>query len=83
MPWAISKQLKYSDSIAAAFIATLWAFALANLLYLPIADKLKAKHQDEGLCLEIITEGVMSLAMGDIPGHQNEAALLLDSTHEK
>ncbi len=33
----------------------------------PSADKLKAKHQDEGLCLEIITEGVMSLAMGDNP----------------
>jgi chemotaxis protein MotA len=54
-------------SIAGAFIATLWGVALANLIYLPISDKLKAKHQDEGLCLEIITEGVMSLAMGDNP----------------
>ncbi|OPX98255.1 MAG: Chemotaxis protein PomA [Syntrophorhabdus sp. PtaB.Bin006] len=56
-----------AKSIAAAFIATLWGVALANLIYLPIADKLKVKHQDEALYLEIISEGVISLAMGDNP----------------
>lgn len=56
-----------ASAIAAAFIATLWGVALANLVYLPIGDKLKAKHQDETLCLEIIMEGVLSLAMGDNP----------------
>lgn len=56
-----------ASAIAAAFIATLWGVALANLVYLPIGDKLKSKHQDETLCLEIITEGVLSLAMGDNP----------------
>ncbi|MBA4416590.1 MAG: motility protein A [Syntrophus sp. (in: bacteria)] len=56
-----------ASSIASAFIATLWGVALANLIYLPIADKLKAKHQEEALHLEIISEGVVSLAMGDNP----------------
>ncbi len=56
-----------AKSIAAAFIATLWGVALANLVYLPISDKLKVKHQDEALYLEIISEGVISLAMGDNP----------------
>lgn len=56
-----------ASAIAAAFIATLWGVALANLVYLPIGDKLKAKHQDESLCLEIVTEGILSLAMGDNP----------------
>ena len=56
-----------AQSIATAFIATLWGVALANLIYLPIADKLKAKHQHEALYLEIISEGVISLAMGDNP----------------
>ncbi len=54
-------------SIASAFIATLWGVALANLIYLPVADKLKMKHQDEALYLELISEGVVSLAMGDNP----------------
>jgi len=56
-----------AQSIATAFVATLWGVALANLIYLPIADKLKAKHQHEALYLEIISEGVISLAMGDNP----------------
>lgn len=63
----IESSSNIASSIAGAFIATLWGVALANLIYLPISDKLKAKHQDETLCLEIITEGVMSLAMGDNP----------------
>ena len=54
-------------AIASAFIATLWGVAMANLIYLPISDKLKHKHQNEALYLEIITEGVISLAMGDNP----------------
>ena len=56
-----------ASAIAGAFIATLWGVALANLIYLPIADKLKAKHQDEAIYLEIISEGIVSLAMGDNP----------------
>lgn len=56
-----------ASAIAGAFIATLWGVALANLVYLPISDKLKHKHQDEALYLELIAEGVISLAMGDNP----------------
>ncbi len=56
-----------ASAIASAFIATLWGVAMANLIYLPISDKLKHKHQSEALYLEIITEGVISLAMGDNP----------------
>ena len=56
-----------ASAIASAFIATLWGVAMANLIYLPISDKLKAKHQDEAIYLEIISEGIVSLAMGDNP----------------
>lgn len=56
-----------ASAIASAFIATLWGVAMANLIYLPLSDKLKYKHQDEALYLEIITEGAISLAMGDNP----------------
>ncbi len=56
-----------ASAIASAFIATLWGVSLANLIYLPISDKLRARHQDEAIYLEIISEGVVSLAMGDNP----------------
>lgn len=56
-----------ASAIASAFIATLWGVSLANLVYLPLSDKLKHKHQNEALYLEIIMEGAISLAMGDNP----------------
>jgi chemotaxis protein MotA len=56
-----------ASAIASAFIATLWGVSMANLIYLPLSDKLKTKHQDEALYLQIISEGVISLAMGDNP----------------
>lgn len=56
-----------ASSIASAFVATLWGVAMANLVYLPISDKLKAKHEEEFLHLELIKEGVISLTLGENP----------------
>jgi chemotaxis protein MotA len=54
-------------SIASAFIATLWGIFSANLLWLPIADKLKQCHQDEKHMMEVSLEGVMAIQSGEIP----------------
>jgi len=54
-------------SIAAAFIATLYGVVLANLVYLPIASKLKFKLKDEKLEKQLIIEGVVSLNAGESP----------------
>ena len=40
-------------SIASAFIATLWGIFSANLLWLPIADKLKQCHLEEKYMMEV------------------------------
>jgi chemotaxis protein MotA len=56
-----------AGSIASAFIATLWGVGAANLVYLPIADKLKLKHEKEVELLEMITEGVLSIHAGENP----------------
>lgn len=58
---------KLASSIAGAFIATLWGVALANLIYLPLGDKLKHKHQGEELIHQLILEGVLSIQMGENP----------------
>ncbi|MBD3169659.1 MAG: motility protein A [candidate division Zixibacteria bacterium] len=58
---------KMATSIAAAFIATLWGVALANLVYLPICDKLKRRHEDEVQSLNLIMEGVLGIQSGDNP----------------
>ncbi|MCB0751329.1 MAG: MotA/TolQ/ExbB proton channel family protein, partial [Ignavibacteriae bacterium] len=54
-------------SIASAFIATLWGIFSANLLWLPIADKLKQCHQEEKYMMEVSLEGVMAIQSGEIP----------------
>jgi len=58
---------RMAASIAAAFIATLWGVGLANLFYLPIADKLKFRHDEEMLSLGLIMEGAVSIQSGDNP----------------
>jgi chemotaxis protein MotA len=53
--------------IASAFIATLWGVFSANVIWLPIADRLKAIHAEEKILLEIIVEGVLAIQAGEVP----------------
>ncbi len=54
-------------SIAAAFIATLYGVSSANLIFLPLSNKLKVVSHEEVLVREIITEGILSIQAGDNP----------------
>jgi chemotaxis protein MotA len=54
-------------NIATAFIATLWGVFSANILWLPISDKLKKCHLEEKNMMEISLEGVLALQSGEIP----------------
>ncbi|MCP4633252.1 MAG: motility protein A [candidate division Zixibacteria bacterium] len=58
---------RMAASVATAFIATLWGVALANLVYLPICDKLRRRHEDEVSSLNLIMEGIVSIQSGDNP----------------
>ncbi|MEA3297534.1 MAG: MotA/TolQ/ExbB proton channel family protein, partial [candidate division Zixibacteria bacterium] len=50
-----------ASGIAIAFIATLWGVGLANLFFLPISDKLRMRHDEEIMHLELIMEGMIAL----------------------
>ncbi len=54
-------------SIAAAFIATLYGVCSANLLFLPLGNKLKAISHEEVLVREVIMEGILAIQAGDNP----------------
>lgn len=56
-----------SESIAAAFIATLYGVASANLIYLPLATKLKMKDKAEVAAMEMILDGILSIQAGENP----------------
>lgn len=54
-------------SIATAFIATLYGVGTANVLWLPLASKLKQKSADEVALRELMIEGVLAVQSGDNP----------------
>lgn len=53
--------------IAVAFVATIYGVAFANLLLLPIANKLKQQINYEILYRELIVEGIIAIADGENP----------------
>ena len=53
--------------IAAAFIATLYGVSIANLIFLPIANKLKANSEEELSAYRLGVEGILALQAGESP----------------
>ena len=63
----LSNPGELGGKIAVAFIATLYGVGSANLLWLPIATKLKELSSDEILTKYMMFEGVMMLQNGSNP----------------
>lgn len=58
---------RLGTGVAVAFVATIYGVATANLFFLPIAHKLRLRHEDQILRQEILLEGILALAQGDHP----------------
>ena len=54
-------------SMSVALVTTFYGCILANLIFNPIATKLKIRHSEEELCKTIIIEGVLSIQAGENP----------------
>ena len=53
--------------IAVAFVATIYGVGLANLVFLPMANKLKTLTNAQTLYREMIIDGLVSIAEGENP----------------
>ncbi len=53
--------------IAVAFVATVYGLVAANLICLPMANKLKMRAKEHGAVCFMIIEGLMSMAAGENP----------------
>lgn len=53
--------------IATAFVATFYGVFTANVLWLPLAGKLKSNSKTELHALNVVIEGLMSIQSGDNP----------------
>ncbi len=55
------------SGIATAFVATVYGIAFANVLFLPVSNKLKAVIQATNVQRELLIDGFVSIARGDNP----------------
>lgn len=58
---------RLGSGIAVAFVATIYGVGLANLVFLPIAGKLKAMINHEVLQRDMLADAFVSIAAGDSP----------------
>lgn len=58
---------KVGHGIAVSFVATVYGVAVANIFFLPVANKIKARAQDESRMKEMILEGVVGIVEGMNP----------------
>jgi chemotaxis protein MotA len=63
----LSDPAKLGPLIAGAFVATLWGVMSANLIWLPIANRLKRVSELECDQMELAIEGVLAIQSGSNP----------------
>ncbi|WP_301102958.1 flagellar motor protein [Propionivibrio sp.] len=63
----LSDPSKLGAGIAVAFVATIYGVGLANLVFLPMANKLKAHINRQVVQREMIVDGLVGIANGDNP----------------
>lgn len=63
----LAKPEQLGHLIAAAFVATLWGVTSANVIFLPLGNRLKRLGEIEVARMEIIIEGVAAIQAGSNP----------------
>jgi chemotaxis protein MotA len=58
---------KIAPGMALALITTLYGSVLANLIFLPLAGKLRSRSDEEVLYRQIMLEGILSIQAGENP----------------
>lgn len=54
-------------NMAIALVTTFYGSVLANIIFTPISNKLRVRHEEEYLCMRIICEGVEAIQAGENP----------------
>ncbi|WP_226000522.1 flagellar motor protein [Paenibacillus sp. BJ-4] len=64
---SLTEPTALGPSIAVAFIATLYGVASANLIFLPIASKIRACSEREISTLDLLLQGILAIQNGENP----------------
>ncbi|MFC1491132.1 motility protein A [Nitrospinota bacterium] len=54
-------------AMAVALLTTFYGAILANMIFMPIAGKLRVRHKEEMLGKQLMLEGILSISSGDNP----------------
>jgi len=63
----MSDPSQIGSGMAVALLTTLYGAILANMVFLPLADKLGYRHEEEMLLRTVMLKGILSLQAGDNP----------------
>jgi chemotaxis protein MotA len=63
----LSDPSSIGPAMAVALLTTFYGAILANMVFLPIAGKLKVRHKEEILSMRLMLEGILSISIGDNP----------------
>jgi chemotaxis protein MotA len=63
----LSNPALLGSGIAVAFVSTIYGVGLANLIFLPVANKLNVLITRQVLLREIMVDGLVSIASGESP----------------
>ncbi len=54
-------------NMAVALITTFYGSCLANIVFTPISNKLRVRHDEEYLCMQVVFEGIQAIQSGENP----------------
>jgi len=64
---SLDRPEKIGPGMAVALVTTFYGAVLSNLIFIPIAGKLKVRSAEEILIKEVMIEGILSIQSGDNP----------------
>lgn len=64
-------------AMAVALLTTFYGTMMANIFFVPVANKLKVRHDEEFLCKMLICEGVQAIQAGENPKFIEEKLRML------
>jgi len=64
---AMEDPSQIGEGMAVALLTTMYGAIMANVLFLPLADKLNFRHEEEMLLRTVMLKGILSLQAGDNP----------------
>ena len=74
----LSDPSKLGAGIAVAFVATVYGVGAANLIFIPLGNKIKYKKRQEIILQEMMIEGILSIQAGESPNFIRQKLVVFD-----